>query len=65
MEPLVRLEGCKGVSGILHAYMSCNADNVKKLLNLVSLALELTIPERIISTLTMRKIYAVNTCNDV
>lgn len=34
MEPLVRLEGCKGVSGILHAYMSCNADNVKKALEL-------------------------------
>ena len=34
MEPLVRLEGCKGVRGILHAYMSCDADNVRKALEL-------------------------------
>lgn len=34
MEPLVRLEGCKGVRGILHAYMSCDTDNVRKALEL-------------------------------
>ena len=34
MEPLVRLERCKGVRGILHAYMSCDTDNVRKALEL-------------------------------
>ena len=34
MEPLVRLEGCKGVSGVLHAYMSCDVENVQKALEL-------------------------------
>lgn len=34
MEPLVRLRGCKGCSGDLHAYMSCDKDNVRKALEL-------------------------------
>lgn len=34
MEPLIRLTGCKGVSGTLHAYTSCNVDNVQKALEL-------------------------------
>mgnify|MGYP006979796909 CR=1 FL=1 len=34
MEPLVRLRGCKGCSGDLHAYMSCDKENVQKALEL-------------------------------
>lgn len=34
MEPLVRLRGCKGCSRDLHAYMSCDKDNVRKALEL-------------------------------
>jgi hypothetical protein len=34
MEPLIRLRGCKGCSGDLHAYMSCDKDNVRKALGL-------------------------------
>ena len=34
MEPLIRLKGCKGCSGDLHAYMSCDKKNVQKALEL-------------------------------
>lgn len=34
MENLIRLEGCRGMIGAIHAYMSCDESKVRKALEL-------------------------------
>lgn len=67
MERIVELRGLEGVycSDVVHAYMSCNAEDVQKLWRLGFHVLEQMTTERITSILTITEEYVLNICNVV
>lgn len=65
MENLIRLEGCRGVIGAIHAYMSCDESKVRKALELgISCTGANDYGSYNIYSMMKGK-YVVNICNDV